>query len=265
MNLTTTQMEFYHENGHFILENLFSKDEVNELSSKIAAFKNFKHLPNIVCEDDGSVRSVYMPNRHEEVYETLYRCERLVEPCKQLLENDIYLYQYKLNLKRAFTGQAWEWHQDYTYWKIDDGVEKPDMISGMIYLNDVKSYQGPLMIIPGSHKFDVVDFEPKEHLEELDELINSLSADLKFTVEQSYIKKMANKNGIKVLEYNAGTCVFFHPNLFHASMGNLSPYKRDTAIITYNSVDNLPKILDRPSYICSDVYTAIEPSKMAFC
>ena len=262
MKLVKDQMDFYHENGYLVLEDLFSIEEIQAINSKLSQFNQIKDLPNIICEENGAIRSVFAPERHDELFAALYQNERVVEPCQQLVGDQIYLYQYKLNLKNAFDGKAWEWHQDFPYWKHGDGVEKPDLVSVMIYLNEVKAYQGPLLIIPRSHQFDIVAFEEKAHLQQSKELINDLGVDLRYTIRRSLISEMASRYGIKTLEFGPGTCIFFHPNLFHASTSNLSPYPRNTAIITYNNRHNLPqKAGARPSYICADDYTSLQALK----
>ncbi|MEM9824121.1 MAG: phytanoyl-CoA dioxygenase family protein, partial [Bacteroidota bacterium] len=255
--VTDHQIATYHKDGFLVIENLLDPEEVKQLSIRLNTFQSLKHLPNVICEEGGDIRSIFAPNRHDELYERLYRLQRLVAPTQQLVEEEVYLYQYKLNLKNAFSGKAWEWHQDFAYWHLDDGVQEPKMISVMIYLSDVRSYQGPLMVIPGSHLFDVVRFQDKEHLRDATTLLNSLGADLKYTVHQHQIAELAKQNGIKVLEYQAGTGIFFHPNLCHASTGNMSPFKRDTSIITYNSVANPPKHHNRPSFVCSNDYRPV--------
>ena len=60
-----------------------------------------------------------------------------------------------------------------------------------------------------------------------------------------------------------GTCVFFYPNLFHASNANLSPFDRDTAIVTYNDINNSSDERDnkRSDYICSRKFDAIKIEK----
>ncbi len=266
MNLTKEQIASYHENGFLVIENLFSEEDVQVLKSRITSFNSFEDLPNIIREKNGEgIRSVFAPHKHDEIFDILYQDQRVAIPAQQLIEEDLYLYQYKLNLKKAFTGRSWEWHQDFSFWKLDDGVESPDMISAMIYLDDTRSYQGPIMVIPGSHKVDVLDFEEKEHLDtSIENLQNSLGEDLKYSIQKKMIKKLAASAGIKVLEYAAGTCIFFHPNLFHASSSNISPFDRDTVIITYNSVNNRPKVEgNRPDFICLIDYSTIAPKFVA--
>lgn len=258
MILSKEQLNDYNTKGFIVLENMLSIKEVTNLKSKILTFQSCKSLPNIICDDNGEIRSVFMPNKHEDIFRSLYLDKRLVEPCSMIIDEEIYLYQYKLNLKKPFLGQFWEWHQDFAYWNLDDGVQSPDLVSAMIYLDDTKSYQGPLMVIPESHKFDVVAFKEK-NLQHQGELMGAIGADLKYTINEQMIKELADKSGIEVLELSAGSCIFFHPNLFHASNGNLSPYDRDTVIITYNSVKNIPQTKNlRPDFICSRDYTPIQ-------
>lgn len=260
MKLNQYQIQSYLKNGYLVVNGMLSEKEVGEVKDGLKKFENLKKLPNVICEKNGIIRSVFAPNKHDNLYEKLVRDERFVLPGMQLIEDEIYLYQYKLNVKRPFSGQTWEWHQDFAYWQLDDGVEKPDLVSIMIYLDDTKSYQGPLMVVPGSHQFDVVDFQVKDALtKRSNDLNSSLGADLKYTVNERIITKLAARFGIDVIEQKAGSAIFFHPNLFHASNGNISPYNRDTIILTYNSVNNLPLHKgNRPDYICGTDYTPLQ-------
>lgn len=258
MVLSAEQIKSYHENGYLVIDNLFSKDEAEMFNEEALKFNHLKELPNIILEKNGDVRSVFAPHRSSKVYDHLYKQDRLVGPAKQLLGDDVYLYQYKLNNKKAFTGDWWEWHQDFPYWHLDDGVDTPLMTSVMILLQDTSTLQGPLIFIPKSHKDGIVDFEPKEHLMNIAgsnatlDLKYALSADLKYTIKRDVFTRLINEYGFFEFSGTVGTCIFFHPNIFHASNANISPYERNTAILTYNSVNNLPmdRENNRPDYIC---------------
>jgi ectoine hydroxylase len=263
MELSQEQIEFYHENGYLIIDSLFSKEEIEQLNRSLSEFENLKSLPNVICEENGEIRSVFAPHKHIEGFKWLQEQGRLVEPSQQLLDAPIYMYQYKLNNKKALGGDWWEWHQDFPYWHIDDGVKAPKMLSAMILMQDTSSIQGPLIAIPRSHKIGIVDFEEKQSLIEngnlTSDLKHSLSSDLKYTIEKSLIKKLVLEDDIVAFDGKIGTCVFFHPNLFHASSSNLSPFDRNTAIITYNNVENKPIDTEknRPDYICSRDFAPI--------
>ena len=250
--LNKEQIEFYHLNGYLVLENIFSSEELKKLKTKLLNFKNHTSEPNVICEENGDIRSIFAPELQEPIFGDLFKDKRILTASEALLNSSLYLYQYKLNLKAAFVGKFWEWHQDFPYWHLDDGIKKPNMISVMLLLDDVQSAQGPLLVIPESHKNGIVNFEKKAHLlDKNDSLLNSLNSDLKYAIDKDLVKEYAKKNKIISLEGRQGTVIFFHPNIFHASNTNVSPFARSTAIITYNSTDNAPeKASTRPAYIC---------------
>lgn len=263
MNFDHNTIAGYRKNGYVVVEDILSSVDIDNVRLAMEEIKHYPDHPTIIREEDGEIRSVFSPQQYKEIFYEIYTMRTIVEMSKALVGSDLYLYQYKLNLKNAFSGKPWEWHQDYAYWQMDDGVPQPDMLSVLIYLNDTRSYQGPLIVIPGSHKQGVVMFQPKTHLAGSENLMNSLGADLKYTVHTNHIKNMADENGIHVLEAKAGTAVFFHANLFHASWGNLSPYNRDTLIITYNSVNNTPKNgKERPDFLCARDYSPIQSGNL---
>lgn len=55
--------------------------------------------------------------------------------------------------------------------------------------------------------------------------------------------------------------LFFHPNCVHGSANNISPFSRKIAIITYNSIDNIPIAVENPhpDFLVGRDYRAIKP------
>ena len=41
----------------------------------------------------------------------LIRNQSIIDPVKQILGSDVYVFQCVLNLKKAFTGDVWQWHR----------------------------------------------------------------------------------------------------------------------------------------------------------
>ncbi len=255
MELKKDQINFYKEKGFIIVQSLFKEWEIENLVQATKKFEDLGSLPNIICEKNNEVRSVFAPHKYSDQFDSIFREQRLVSTAETLIGDQVYLYQFKLNNKKALKGDCWEWHQDFPYWYYDDGVKQPNMISVMILLQDTDIFQGPLLVIPGSHKNGIVEMAFKEHLqgEKKITLQNSLNADLKFTIKKELIHSYFENEKPSVFQGKKGSCLFFHPNLFHASNANLSPYDRNTAIITYNSVKNVPefKADSRPDYLCS--------------
>jgi ectoine hydroxylase len=124
-------------------------------------------------------------------------------------------------------------------------------------LDEVNDFNGPLYVIPGSHKIGIVDFESEQKESDVmaanNDFTDSLSANLEFTINQKVITKWYEQKGIFAAKGKPGTCMIFHGNIFHASNCNLSPIDRKVFIITYNSVSNTPVEVQnqRPDYLCS--------------
>lgn len=270
MELTIDQIDFYNENGYLKMDNCLSDKEVDLL---IAELPNTieKNSPRIIFENTGEVRSVFAPHFVNKIYERLSRLDRFVIPAEQILGHKVYLHQYKVNTKKGLKGDWWEWHQDFPYWHIDDGIEQPDLISVMIYLQDTDSSNGALMLIPKSHNLGIVKFAYKEidstaikvkyndHHKTADYL-SSLNSNIKFTVDHELLKEKSSDNGIVTISGKKGTALFFHGNIFHASNINLTPFDRDAVILTYNSVFNIPKNVSnpRPEFLAGRHYDPIK-------
>ena len=82
----------------------------------------------------------------------LGRHPRLIEPVEQVFGEKVYMHQYKINAKAKFDGDVWQWHQDYGTWTRDDGMPEPSAMNISVFLDEVFAVNGPLMLIPGSHK-----------------------------------------------------------------------------------------------------------------
>jgi ectoine hydroxylase len=234
--ITLELLKKYHEEGFLFLENVFTPQEIHSIVEEISTLLK-DNGPRKVTESNGAVRSYYGAHQVNDVYNKYSRINKLVEPAKQILESDIYIYQTKLNFKKAMRGNWWEWHQDYPYWKIEDGMTSPRAVSIMIYLDDVTEFNGPLLVVPGSHKHGSVQFDDKQDVKTKEEE-SWTSANLKYTISQSILKDAFENNKILSTTGKAGSVLFFHVNIFHASNCNLSPFDRKTYIVTYNSVEN---------------------------
>src|SRR5690606_18864515 len=100
----------------------------------------------------GVIRSIFAVPTVSDVFGTLARDKRLLRVAKQLLGGDVYLHQTRLNLKPGFEGKEFYWHSDFETWHAEDGMPRMRAVSFSISLTDNHPHNGPLMIIPGSHR-----------------------------------------------------------------------------------------------------------------
>jgi len=254
MQLTEDQVLFFQEQGYLLVEDIFSKPEVDLLLKEMLEVIK-EDCPRRILEKSGSVRSFFAPNTSNVVFDRASRYANLLTCASQLLDGDIYLHQSKINSKAAMVGDWWEWHQDYTYWQKDDGMPGPNVLTAMVFLNPVTEFNGPMLLIPKSHNAGVVDDAEnvndlesswyKEYVESA-AYLTALTSDLKYTLKQNTIAQWVSKNGMVSAKGAAGTVLFFHGNIFHASSNNLSPWDRHTYLLTYNRTNNKLPDTDKP-------------------
>ena len=253
MQLSNEQVSFFEQEGFLLVEDVFSTSEVDLLLNEMQKVIQ-EDCPRRILEKSGSVRSFFAPNLTNSVFDKAARYKKLLTAASQLLGGEIYLHQSKINSKAAMVGDWWEWHQDYTYWNKDDGMPEANVLTAMIFLNPVTEFNGPLLLIPKSHKAGIVD--EAENVNDLENswykdyvdsatYLTALTSDLKYTLKQKTIAQWVSKNGIFSAKGTAGTVLFFHGNIFHASSNNLSPWDRHAFLLTYNRIDN--KLPDTPN------------------
>jgi ectoine hydroxylase len=199
--------------------------------------------PQVVLERDGvTVRSVYGVHQSCSDIQDVARHPAVLGPVRQLVGDDVYVHQSKVNIKAALAGDRWEWHQDYIYWLENDGIAKPDLINVAVFLDEVTEFNGPLTFIPGSHHRGVLSAAFADGMpvgyEDAPEWVATLTADEKYQVGADVIEELARSNGMVSPKGPAGSVLFFHPNLLHASSPNMSPIRRGMLILVYNSVHN---------------------------
>jgi ectoine hydroxylase len=177
----------------------------------------------------------------------LARHPRMVRPVMQLLGEELYMHQFKINGKMAFDGDVWQWHQDYGTWKNDDLMPEPRAMNVAIFLDDVNEFNGPLMFIPGSHELGVIDAQHD----------TSTTSYPLWTINADSIRKLVARGGIVAPKGPAGSMILFHSCLVHASTSNLSPWNRVAVYLSLCAVSNHIRRFKRPEYIAHRDFTPI--------
>ncbi|MGI5126211.1 ectoine hydroxylase [Pseudonocardia sp. CA-107938] len=188
----------------------------------------------IVEKTSQQVRSVFEVHRISELIARLVADERVGGRARQILGSDVYVHQSRINYKPGFGGGGFYWHSDFETWHAEDGMPVPRAVSCSIALTDNHAYNGPLMIMPGSHRTFVacVGETPAEHYRE------SLREQEIGTPDPESLATLADRHGIAVLTGEAGSATFFDSNCMHGSPNNISPYPRSNIFLVFNSVEN---------------------------
>lgn len=247
----------YSDQGFLIVDELFKKAEIAAIKQQIPQLLS-ERGDRIVFETSGAVaRSIYGVHQHSALFARLAHHPRLIEAARALLGGDVYVYQSKLNLKSAFDGDTWDWHQDYVFWQKEDAMPAARVLTAAVYLDEVSESNGPLLLIPTSHRDGVLPYltasEAPRGYEERPSWIGNLTAQLKYATARPVLARLAADHGITAAKGAPGTTLFFHGNTVHASPPNISPLGRSVVLFTYNAVDNAPAVtaLHRPDFLVS--------------
>ncbi|WP_374569137.1 phytanoyl-CoA dioxygenase family protein [Ideonella sp.] len=262
--LSKEQAAAYEDRGYLIVPECLSARAVDNLRAESEQAARDLADPGRVTEGDGvTVRGLHGVHLRSELMNKLCSHPKLLAMAKQLLGTDVYVHQFKLNVKAAFVGDIWEWHQDMTFYHREDEVPEPAFLTMAVLLDDSTDFNGPLLMIPGSHK-EGFHIAVKNEIAEYDAQspwLSNTTAKLRYTADRNLLKRMVEKNGIVTGKGRAGDCIVFHANLFHGSGVNMSPFDRRVAFISYNSVTNVPRPTRpaRPEFLCAQNHAALEP------
>lgn len=240
MLLTESECEKYQHDGYLFVENYLDTKDLEKIDKEYDRLKQLD-LPSRVMENEsGMVRAMHGCHLESRFFKKFIRDSRFISPAEQIIDDDVYLYQFKINCKEAFGGDVWRWHQDYIFWKNEDGMVEPQALNILIFLDDVTEFNGPLVVIPESHKKGLVDVSARNSNEGEGDWEENVSAYLKYTLEKDVIEDRSTRAGMQAPKGPRGSALFFHPNIMHGSVPNISPANRRLLILTYNGVSNAP-------------------------
>lgn len=248
MDLTAQQISQFRDEGYLFLPELFTPEEVAVLAREAEGIYA-EQRPEVWRERSGAPRTAFAAHLYNESFALLARHPRMIHPVEQLMGDRLYMHQFKINAKSAFTGDVWQWHQDYGTWARDDGMPEPRAMNIAVFLDEVMHINGPLMLVPRSHVHGTL---AAGH----DTTTTSYPL---WTLDEPTVTKLVAEGGIVTPVGKPGGLLMFHGNLVHGSAGNITPYPRKIVYLTLNAVSNFIRTPTRPEYIAHRDFSPIEP------
>jgi ectoine hydroxylase len=236
--LSVAQSDAYERDGFLRLDGLFSEREIGVLikeRDRLRAIAADDASITVIAEPESRiVRSIFRVHTVSDVFGRLARDARLVNLARYLLGDEVYIHQSRLNYKPGFFGKEFYWHSDFETWHVEDGMPRMRALSVSISLTPNTPDNGPLMLIPGSHKRYVVctGETPEEHFRQ------SLRKQEYGVPDHESLRSLVTTGGIETITGPEGTVAIFDCNTMHGSNGNITPYPRSNVFIVYNSVSN---------------------------
>lgn len=249
MSLNEAALKAFERDGFWVQTGAVCPKDVDLLLCELSTVSRHPAAPTY--EADGTtMRGVHGCHATSGVFSALARLPSLLGPAQQLLRAPVYVYQFKINLKAAFTGDVWPWHQDFSFWSIEDGMPAPCALTAAIFLDEVSQFNGPMYLIPGSQCHS--DSEAGQFRNAgVEDWESNFGNALKYQVNHARVSDLVRQGGLCAPTGSPGTVVFFHCNIVHASPSNISPSPRRIVFVTYNSIYNLPSRLRRPDFLVS--------------
>lgn len=249
MRLTADQRRRFEEVGYLFFPSLFSTDEVAVLREAALRIMQREGPEVVRGSNSDAVHLVYGAHRHDPTFRRLGRHPRVIRSAEQLLGKQVYIHQSRLNPKVAFEGELWAWHQDFATWNDRDGLREPRAMMVAVFLEDATELNGPLMIIPGSHRHGLIH-EAVDNREREGYTL--------FTITRETIARLAGEAGIEAQIGPAGSVLFCHSNIVHGSSTNITPWPRTIFYLNVAAVDNPPTNFQRAEHHCARDVSPIE-------
>jgi len=160
--LTKDQTATYHRDGFILIENAVPPDVLNQLQSvtfdlidqsrDVTQNNDIYDLDKGHCKEKPRLNRIKTPHNVHRAYKEYLRSDALLELIQPLLGEHIRMNNSKLNAKAAQGGAPVEWHQDWSFYPHTND----DLLAVGVMLSDIGEQDGPLQMIPGSHKEPVL-------------------------------------------------------------------------------------------------------------
>ena len=237
--LTKEQIDKYHQQGYLVVENVIDQDQLQQLRDQIEAWveESKAHTEGWGSTMDGrarfdidpkdhsakrpSLRRVSSPTEISDTFYTVAMQSKMSEMVGQLIGgNGTCFHHSKINSKLPNTTTSVKWHQDFPF----TPQTNDDMLTALLMIGDVTEENGPLLVVPGSHKGEIYS-----HWEN-GKFIGKVSNEIEDRDCTEY----------EVCTGKAGSICFMHSRLLHSSGPNSSNLPRYMFISVYNAEDAHP-------------------------
>ena len=238
--LNQDQKNFYDDNGYLMVENVLSKEQLTtmqnitynwiESSKSVTESDRFFDLDEGHSKNSPRLTRLKLPHKADVYFWEVLKHSKITSVLKDLLGPNTLLQTSKLNTKAPGGGAAVQWHQDWAFYPHTND----DVLAFGVFLEDVTEENGPLMVIPKSHKGPVLShFSDGIFCGAVD------PDDPDFKINEA----------VKLIG-RAGDMTVHHARTLHGSAPNVSSKSRLMLFYECNAVDAWP-LLGAASYIHS--------------
>lgn len=236
--LSQQQIQQFKIDGYLVLPELLSPQLLaaanyatqQGLDNRIEPFEleadvNYPGSPASSSEPGGdTIRRLLHAYQRDSVFEQLARTHLICQGIQQILNcESVFLNPNHHNCvmtKQPQYSSKTLWHRDTRYWQFDNKY----LINAWFALGEERTENGAMMILPGSHRWDVQE-------QALDSA-QFLKLDHPFNQD-----RLATQRTVSL---NAGDVLLFSAHCFHAAGKNLTDQAKFSLVYTYHSEQTKP-------------------------
>ena len=234
MVLTQKQKDQFWREGVLVVEDAVTSDQLAELRGVFADWveESRGHTDDYGETMDGrprfdlqpghsaaipGLRRVQSPEEVSDVFANTMRAARTVDMCVELIGPALRFHHGKVNSKMPGTATAVKFHQDFPF----QPMTNDDIITCLLFLDDVTLENGPLEVVPGTHKGPIYSHWHG----------GRFTGAVAESVKDEHIGNLVKCTG------KAGSVCLMHARLLHGSAPNKSDKPRTLYITTYYAED----------------------------
>lgn len=242
-SLDAAAVRRFDEQGYLNIQGVFAPDEVAVLDEALATMvegitssgDQWARDERLIVEPGSNdIRSIFSFHEDDGPLGRIVADDRIAGVARQILASEVYIHQSRVNRKPGFRGKDFQWHSDFETWHTEDGMPTPRCLSASIALTDNHTWNGPLMVMPGSHRWFVTTSAPTPPANHE----SSLKVQEVGVPDDASLQELYDHCGIEQCIGPAGSVTFFDCNVMHGSSTNISPLPRRNLFVVYNSVEN---------------------------
>ena len=237
--LNQTQIDQFQSNGFLLLENAIPENKLEVLNREFDQWveesrtqhanygktldgrPRFSVQPGHSAENPG-LRRIASPNELSSNYLDVMRSSIAVDAVCDLFGPNLRFNNAKINSKLPGAGTEVKYHQDFPF----ELHSNDDLMTVLYFLDDVTEDNGPLEVVPGSHKGP---------------LHNHWHNGVFTGAVSDEVAQQASNNAVTCAG-KAGTACLMHTRLLHGSAPNQSGIARTLFICAYNAEDSHPVV-----------------------
>lgn len=223
--------DMFIDSGYALKKGVFSQEEAMAAADWVRA-QPLKELAKSWTDQEPGVDLAVWQNIHpmeSNPISNIANNSEMLNIASELMNDEVYIWSSKINLKAAWAGTVEYYHQDFVYWK-DRGYREPKMLACMVFLDEHNIFNGGLHVLKGSHKLGYVEHESFINT-------NGLS---KYMIAPEKLDEYSKEYEVCVIDAEPGDVLYFHTSLIHGSAHNISARPRMILLSQLNTRNNKP-------------------------